>query len=505
MKKILRISLLAAFVGIISCEDATDIIQDSELSEEVAFQTVDDLRGGLIGVYAAYNPDSGGNGSGDQILFNDLFTDNLKRGVSSSGQGNQTYNFILQPGSSFPTTLWNSRYAVINFSNRILRAWDRVYPTLQTDEERNDANEIKAQLLAFRGFCHFELIQYFATDYQDLTAPGVIVMDFVPEVDQVFPRNTVGEVFEQIESDLNQAAELMGSSFDTASSYVSTAEETKFFINPDVITAMRARVNLFEGNYSDAYNFANSLLTGDSPYALSNDVDLASLYLDDNLAVSELIFALSRRQGDNTITSLWSANGPGVNGSPFFELSNGLLNTFSANDIRRFIVLNSDNVIEGVNSPNNILPQGKYLGATDDGALLNDVKVFRAAEMVLIRAEAQARLGNLNGAAADIKSIRDFRIVGGPGNTTLPSYGNLNAALQDILVERRKEFAFEGHRYLDLKRIGTEIGVGISRESVDCASFGADCDLAPSSYKFTLPIPNSEISANPTIAQNPGY
>src|SRR5690606_14399097 len=240
----------------------------------------------------------------------------------------------------------NSRYAVINFSNRILRAWDRVYPILQTDEERNDANEIKAQLLAFRGFCHFELIQYFATDYQDLTAPGVIVMDFVPEVDQVFPRNTVGEVFEQIESDLNQAAELMGSSFDTASSYVSTAEETKFFINPDVITAMRASVNLFEGNYSDAYNFANSLLTGDSPYALSNDVDLASLYLDDNLAVSELIFALSRRQGDNTITRLWSANGPGVNGSPFVELSNGLLNTFAAKESSRFVVRNSDNVIE---------------------------------------------------------------------------------------------------------------------------------------------------------------
>ncbi|MEE1899253.1 RagB/SusD family nutrient uptake outer membrane protein [Flavobacterium rakeshii] len=505
MKKILRISLLAAFIGMMSCEDATDIIQESELSEELAFQTVDDLRGGLIGVYAVYSPDAGGNGSGDQILFNDLFTDNLKRGISSSGQGNQTYNFILQPGSNFPTTLWNGRYAVINFSNRVLRAWERVYPTLETEAERDDANEIKAQLLAFRGFCHFELIQYFATNYQDLTAPGVIVMDFVPEVDQVFPRNTVGEVFQQIESDLTQAAQLMGTEFNSLGEYTTVAEESKFYINPDVITAMRARVKLFEGNYTEAYTLANSLLQNEN-YGLSGYVELGSLYESDNLAAKELIFALSRRQGDNTITSLWSANGAGVNGSPFFEISNGLLNILPSSDVRRFIILNADNEIVGLNSPNNILPQGKYLGATEDGAMLNDVKVFRAAEMVLIRAEAQARLGNLNAAATDIKALRDIRVAtNNGGNTPLPSYANLNAALTDILLERRKEFALEGHRYLDLKRIGTEIGVGINRESVDCASFGADCDLAPTSYKFTLPIPNSEISANPTIAQNPGY
>ncbi|MFL9838629.1 RagB/SusD family nutrient uptake outer membrane protein [Flavobacterium sp. ST-75] len=502
MKKILRISLLAAIIGMTSCEDATDIIQESELSEEVAFQTVNDLRSGLYGVYAAYSPDSGGNGSGDQILFNDLFTDNIKRGFASSNQGNQTYNFILQPGSNFPTTLWGGRYAVINFSNRVLRAWDRIYPTLETADERVAANEIKAQLLAMRAFCHFELMQYFVSDYQDLTAPGVIIMDFVPEVLDVFPRNSVGEVFEFIDNDLQEAASLMGDTFDTVGDYAGAAGEQKFYVNPDVIVAMKARVALFEGDYTTALNNANELIDG-GVYSLSDDEDLTTLYVNDNVEAAELIFALSRRQGDNQIMDLWSANGDGIDGSPFFEVSNSLFNTLSANDIRRYIIIHSQSVIEGFNSPDNILLQGKYMGSNDN-AFINDVKVFRLAEMYLIRAEAQARAGNLNAAAVAIKALRDVRTVGG-GNTTLPTYANLNAALQDVLLERRKEFAFEGHRYLDLKRIGTEIGVGVSRESVDCASFSSDCDLAPTSYKFTLPIPNSEISANPTIQQNPGY
>lgn len=507
MKKILRISLLAAIIGMTSCEDATDIVQESELTEEVAYQTVNDLRTGLYGVYAAYSPDSGGNGSGDQILFNDLFTDNLKRGFASSGQGNQTYNFILQPGSNFPTTLWGGRYAVINFSNRVLRAWDRIYPTLETAEERVEAEEIKAQLLAMRGFCHFEMMQYFVSDYQDLTAPGIIIMDFVPEVLDVFPRNTVGEVFEFINNDLEEAASLMGADFDTVDSYAGAAGEQKFYVNPDVIVAMKARVALFEGDYTTALNNANKLIDGvdiEGTYSLSDEDDLTSLYLEDNVEATELIFALSRRQGDGQVMSLYSANGAGINGSPFFEVSNSLFNTLSSTDIRRYILIHTQSVIQGFNSPDNVLLQGKYMGSNDN-AFINDIKIFRLAEMYLIRAEAQARAGNLSAAATAVKAIRDARLVQGANPAPLPTYANLNAALQDILLERRKEFAFEGHRYLDLKRIGTEIGVGVSRESVDCASFSADCDLAPTSYKFTLPIPNSEISANPTIQQNPGY
>ena len=87
MKNIFRFGFLALFMATVSREDATDIIQEGELSEEAAYRTVDDLQSGLNGVYAQYGPDFGGNGLGDVILFNDLFTDNFKRGFQSNGQG----------------------------------------------------------------------------------------------------------------------------------------------------------------------------------------------------------------------------------------------------------------------------------------------------------------------------------------------------------------------------------------------------------------------------------
>ncbi|PZQ82334.1 MAG: RagB/SusD family nutrient uptake outer membrane protein, partial [Flavobacterium johnsoniae] len=91
------------------------------------------------------------------------------------------------------------------------------------------------------------------------------------------------------------------------------------------------------------------------------------------------------------------------------------------------------------------------------------------------------------------------------GSNPLPTYPNLNEALTDILLERRKELAFEGHRYLDIKRIGNEINVGINRLADDAFTFSAPTSLPASDYRFTLPIPRSEISANPTIVQNPNY
>jgi hypothetical protein len=144
----------------------------------------------------------------------------------------------------------------------------------------------------------------------------------------------------------------------------------------------------------------------------------------------------------------------------------------------------------------------KYKGKGTSTNLLNDIKVFRTSEIKLILAECKARNGNLTGAATDVRDLRALRIA---PTVPLPVYANLNAALTDILLERRKEFAFEGHRYLDIKRIGVGINVGINRNANDAATYSAQLALSPTDYRFTFPIPQTEIFANPTIEQNPGY
>ena len=493
MKKIFKFSLLALFVGIVSCDDAIDIVQANELSEENAYQTVADLQTGLNGVYAAYVPDAGSNGSGEVILFNDLFTDNIKRGISSSGQGNQVYNFILQPGSQFPGTLWSNRYALINYSNRLLKAWDRIFPTLESDSDIETANQIKAQALALRAIGHFELLQYFTPNYEDPSSPSVILLDFVPEVTDVFPRNTAGEAFEFIKNDLNEAASLVGDFY--AKGIVSPYNA--YYINGDVIKALQARVALFEGDYTSAGTYVDAI---DGNYALSDTETgtYQSMYIDDN-TTEENIWTLARKDGDNGVVALYYANGAQVDGSPFFEASYGLYDSYEANDLRTSIVFNSED--GETTSPGNILLIGKYPGGPF-GVQVNDIKWIRWAEMLLIRAEVQARAGMLTEAAETIETLRDSRYQ---GNAPSVSYGSTDAALIDILLERRRELCFEGHRYLDLKRLGADVGQGIDRDERDCASFSAPCNLPSGDYRFTLPIPTIEINANPGIEQNPNY
>lgn len=489
MKRILFRFCFAALIAgtIVSCNDATDILQKSELSDEVAFQTVADLQTGLNGAYGAYGPDFGGNGDGDAILFNDLFTDNFKRGLASNNQGAQEYNWILMPASDPNTRIWSNRYATINRVNRVLRAYDRIAPGLTDLGDIATAEHIKGQLLALRALAHFDLLQYFAPSYSDRNALGVIIMDFVPNIEDSFERNTVGEVFDFVNQDLVDALDLLNSSVDNVS---------RFYIDEDVVKAIRARVAIFEGNNILAETLATELIAN---YPLATPTQYLDMWADG--ASPENIFVLSRVPGNNRVAALYYANETNITGSPFFEMSNQLYNLYEDTDVRKLAFVDETSVFVGVNSPDNILLINKYPGS--DELLLNDIKLFRTSEMVLIQAEARARQANLTGARNSLQQLVDSRYFDSP--PVLAPFGTLNVALAEILVERRKEFAFEGHRWLDLKRIGREIGLGVDRLPVDAASFTAPEDLLPNDYRWTLPVPQAEINANNVITQNLGY
>ncbi len=91
------------------------------------------------------------------------------------------------------------------------------------------------------------------------------------------------------------------------------------------------------------------------------------------------------------------------------------------------------------------------------------------------------------------------------------SAGNLNLTVKSdlldaILLERRKELAFEGFRYLDIKRIGALANQSIDRNITDDLIKTVPTTISNTDYRFTLPIPQDEISASGSIiVQNPNY
>lgn len=461
----------------LSCNDAIDIFQEGELTPDRAYQTVGDMNQGLLGVYNIFN------GVTD-VSFASVFTDEVRIGFANGGQGliSGEYLFVLNATSGEPATLWYNNYQVINFATRIIKAAENIVPA--EGEEARYA-DILAQAHILRAWGHFRLLTYFSEDITNDDALGVILLDFVPTTTQKLPRNTNAEVFALINADLAKEVDLTSNAANT----------NRNFISKDFVKAFRARMALYREDYTTASTLASELIAS---YPITPRVSYAALWADVPPAgANEVIFKYDYIQNDFLMGSIWSSGNNTISGSPFYEVSTQLNNLLATTDIRRNVIINP--TANGI-----INPVGKYTGS-GGVAMLNDVKVFRTSEMYFIRAEAKADAGDFAGVAADLQTILSNRFSAA-NVPTIAVPANKQAAFAEILAQRRVELAFEGHRYLDLRRLGPIAGVDINRAPADCVEYNA-CSLSSSDFRFVMPIPIIEIGANPAIAgqQNPGY
>ena len=193
----------------------------------------------------------------------------------------------------------------------------------------------------------------------------------------------------------------------------------------------------------------------------------------------------------------------------------GLYDAYSATDVRRaFIALADRNSLGG---ETNVPIPTKY---TNISTYMENIKVFRFAEMYLIRGEANARLAVANSNATllttsltDINLIRKSRDTATgtrPFNAQLSGMlpaGTIsaNAYLDSIIVERRKEFAFEGQRLFDLNRTQTSY-VKISSGGNATSRLIQYSATTSNFYNRTiLPIPVTQVQNNPNMVQNAGF
>ena len=126
-------------------------------------------------------------------------------------------------------------------------------------------------------------------------------------------------------------------------------------------------------------------------------------------------------------------------------------------------------------------------------------------DIVTLKAEAQNELGDLDGAKTTLNLVRN--------RVNLP---DVVAATKEemrtkILNERRLELAFEAQRWDDLVRSGTatDVMTALNEYKYTCND-GSPSAPIKINYNcdhdhWLMPIPQSEIDANPKLVQNPGY
>lgn len=502
--KIILFALTATFF--VGCQDAVDITQPSELTPERTFLTLEDLRLGVIGAYGRLPGER-------QIYFTSVWTDEVSLGINNGGQGTDgELAFLLNNADAEAASIWVGNYGAINAANRVLLGAEgiAVDPANTADVARKNA--LIAEARGIRALAHLQLLTFFAPDMKDDAGLGVIALDFIPSAPDVAQRATVGEVFDLINSDLD---------FVEANIVVpGAAAIPQIYVSRNFVYAMRARIGAYRGQYALA-NTNVDLITG---VTLTPATGYRNMFLDVTTA-NEVIFKIQRNRAANW-SQVWSSVNSTRTGSPFFEVGRALFNTINdPQDIRRFTVADPTSLVAPNYSAltysnfilNDILPVGKY-SVKAGLPLFQDIKVFRYSEMLLIKAEYFASLGgaaNWAQVAAVINQIRDARSANRsiPAEPDGPTVGLLTPAAVPtsdreawalILNERRKELALEGHRYIDLKRLGVLAGLQVDRDPLDC-SFNGFCTLPTTDSRFTMPIPLQELDANPTIQQNAGY
>ena len=133
----------------------------------------------------------------------------------------------------------------------------------------------------------------------------------------------------------------------------------------------------------------------------------------------------------------------------------------------------------------------------DGQAMLSSPVFLRWAEVVLNRAEANAKLGNDAAALDDVNAIRQRAGLSGAALFSTANMHGYTSVLDVVLDERRMELAFEGHRMFDVYR---------NRRDMD-RRFGGVQPWEIVKYtddKIQYPIPYNETSVS-HIPQNPGY
>ena len=138
----------------------------------------------------------------------------------------------------------------------------------------------------------------------------------------------------------------------------------------------------------------------------------------------------------------------------------------------------------------------KYFPAANQPGQSNDWVIFRLADIMLMKAEAELRSGvNLSDALNLVNQVRE-RAYGDVQHDWIPA----DLTLDNLLVERARELSWEGYRRQDLIRYEVASGklyFGAARNP------GKSAD--PDKHYYIFPTPQTAIVANPNLKQNPGY
>lgn len=491
MNKLKFITIAAVGALLISFAGCNEILEDVEPSTSVSGEVVLNSPEGvnalrtsmynrLMGQFAYFT---------EYFVAPSAFTDETE-----NRPGSTRYQGLNTAEGTFGTThiaSWGAHYEVLQDANLIIGAIPEGVLDAAT------LSRYQGEALALRAFALHNLVKVYGYepgnfDQGELEAnwdAGVIIRT-EPTIDlsdaDLRPRSSVNDVYAQILQDLTDAKGLLAG-----------VNSNNTFVTEAFVDALRARVNLYAGNWGAAVTAAQAAITNSGRSLASTEDDVADMF-DENIgghpeAIFKAVVDPSTESGG------WGNNGPGTYTSTGFLAqlpTQFLVDKYDAGDYRlgwyrdcaaaQRIALNQPTGCAEVNDGGFSLV--KFNG--DKGNHVDDLPFIRLAEMYLIWAEAAAKDANDPSAAVGpLTTLRDARNAG-----AVPAFASITEMEDFILDERMRELAMEGHRFFDLKRLQRDIRFP-----------DGGIKMFSDSYRILPQIGSGLINVNPELVENPGY
>ncbi|MGE7776555.1 RagB/SusD family nutrient uptake outer membrane protein [Chitinophaga sp. NPDC101104] len=352
---------------------------------------------------------------------------------------------------------------------------------------------IRAEALATRAWSYFNMANYYCKPYVAATAAADAGFPIITMADvnvAEFSRGTLQQTYDFIISDLKEAIKSLPATPPVATHMSRPAAE-----------GLLGKVYLFMGKPAEALPYLESALAqvsaNGSPTLYDYNETLApggSFLPIDIMNGPRSPFQNPSDVREAVVSKVWNCG-------PYVQFTqSGLVLTqeaaalYGAGDLRLqfYTARNPDN------TPNAAGRLRKY-------GLQYARFGLQLPELYLLSAECKARTGNLAGAVADVETLRRHRMPVANAAVPATTAVSQNALVKFIIDERVREFAMEGYRWFDMRRLSVDpLYAGFSAKHTIYHANGTVSEYTLSlPNRLVLKLPRNIMDGNPGMANNP--